>query len=196
MAQMNNSEDVQGWIAQNPEAIAFSSHTMVGPIPKVAGVHIVPIMLLRDPIARIHSAYRFERNQQADTWGAQLAKEHDFEGYVQARLAREGDRQCRNFQTSRLAALLPGPEDEIDRALMAATQLHLTGVIDTIDRFGEAVNELKRRIAPVYGNFEPKVTRENVSGTVSTAASPDVGDALHDANLDDMRVVATVQSWH
>jgi hypothetical protein len=104
----NNTEMVADWIRDTPEAIAYSSHTMIGPIPEVAGVRVVSVMLLRDPIERIKSAYRFERKQQADTWGAQLAKEHDFEGYVRARLARPGDRQCRNFQTARLASLCPG----------------------------------------------------------------------------------------
>ena len=91
---------------------------------------------------------------------------------------------------------MPGPQDEIDRALMAATLLHLSGVVDTIDRFGEAVTELKRRIAPVYGGFEASVTRENVSKAVPTEANPDIDTALRDANLDDLRIVETVRTWH
>ena len=149
MAGMNNSADVQDWIAQNPDAIAFSSHTMVGPLPQLAGVNVVPMMLLRDPISRIRSAYKFERNQQAETWGAQLAKENDFGGYVRARLDRPGDRQCRNFQTSRLGSMVAGKGSELDRALEAAQQIHINGVIGLVAKFGDAVELLQKRIKPV-----------------------------------------------
>lgn len=129
MSGNDNTGLVEEWIDQNPDAIAFSSHTMVGRIPNLADTQVVPAMMLRDPIARIRSAYRFERNQDAATWGAELAKTHDFEGYVRARLERKGDRQCRNFQTSRLATMAPGTGPELERAMTAAKQLHLTGML-------------------------------------------------------------------
>ena len=57
----NNTDRVEAWIADTPDAVAFSSHTMMGPLPAVPGVRVIPVMLLRDPVARIRSAYRFER---------------------------------------------------------------------------------------------------------------------------------------
>src|SRR5690606_24093891 len=91
---LGNSDLVAKWIVDNPEAVAFSTHTAWGPIPEKPGVRLISVLFLRDPIERIRSAYRFERQQQADTFGARLAKEHDFEGYVRARLAIPNDRQC------------------------------------------------------------------------------------------------------
>ena len=85
-----NTAEVAEWITQLPDMVAFSSHTMIGPLPQIDGVTVTPVVLLRDPVARIHSAYRFERHQQAETFGARLAQGHDFAGYVHARLARAG----------------------------------------------------------------------------------------------------------
>ncbi|GGX70595.1 hypothetical protein GCM10007385_44560 [Tateyamaria omphalii] len=195
MAGNDNTGQVEAWIAQNPSAIAFSSHTMVGPIPSPTGVHVVPVMMLRDPIARIRSAYRFERKQDADTWGAQLAKEHDFEGYVRARLERNGDRQCRNFQTSRLASMAPGPEPELERALVAAKQLHMTGMIGLVDGFGDALATLQRRVKPVFPAFEASVTHKNVSSGTSASDTAALDELLYESNHDDIELLSAVASW-
>jgi hypothetical protein len=146
----NNTALVEQWIRETPEAIAYSSHTMMGPIPQVDGVRVISFMLLRDPIERIKSAYRFERTQDADTWGARLAKEHDFEGYVRARLARPGDRQCRNFQTYRLASLVPGAGTELERAKQALQELTVVGRVEAFD---EAMARLASISQPFFAQF-------------------------------------------
>jgi hypothetical protein len=156
----NNTEQVEDWIRETPEAVAYSSHTMMGPIPQVEGVRVISVLLLRDPLARIKSAYRFERKQRADTWGAQLAKEHDFEGYVRTRLARPGDRQCRDFQTHRLAGMVPGPEPELDRALAALKQISVVGLVE---RFDEALAALEAELATDHPGFSWDSVRANTT---------------------------------
>ena len=175
-----NTPLVENWIREMPDAIAFSSHTMVGPIPQVDGVRIVPLMLLRDPIERIKSAYRFERTQVADTWGAQLAKEHDFEGYVRARLARYGDRQCRNFQTARLASLIPAPGTELERAKGALQALTVVG---RVEAFGEAMVRLAADLARAYPSFAYAAVKANTSAGKEPVEVPEgFATALADAN--------------
>lgn len=159
----DNSALVAEWIAGTPEAIAYSSHTMLGPVPGVDDVEIIPVILLRDPVERIRSAYRFERNQDADTWGAQLAKEHDFEGYVKARLERKGDRQCRNFQTERLASLVPGDAPELERATKALETIHAQGVVGLVDDFDGFLARLGKRLKPHYPDFAGESVRANAS---------------------------------
>jgi hypothetical protein len=156
----NNTEQVEDWIRETPEAVAYSSHTMMGPIPQVEGVRVISVLLLRDPVERIKSAYRFERKQRADTWGAQLAKDHDFEGYVRTRLARPGDRQCRNFQTHRLAIFVPGPEPELDRALAALKQISVVGLVE---RFDEALAALEAELAADHPGFSWDSVRANTT---------------------------------
>ena len=182
----DNSGAVADWIASTPDAVAYSSHTMLGPVPQVDGVRVVPIVLLRDPIERIKSAYRFERKQQADTWGAQLAKQHDLAGYVRGRLARPKDRQCRNFQTARLASMCPGDAPELDRALQAVEILRETGVIGRVEAFDNALAQLSTRLHDSYPEFTWESTKANVSKSDSTAdISDDLNGLLEESNRDD-----------
>ncbi|MGR3732958.1 sulfotransferase family 2 domain-containing protein, partial [Pseudophaeobacter sp.] len=109
----DNSAQLADWIREEKDAVAFSTHTGAGPVPEIEGVRVVSVMLLRDPIVRIRSAYQFERKQCADTLGARLAKEVDFETYVRTRLEMPHDRQCRNFHTHRLASMVPGADPEL-----------------------------------------------------------------------------------
>jgi hypothetical protein len=175
-----NTAQVADWIRDNPDAVAFSSHTAQGPIPRIDGVKIISVMFLRDPIARIRSAYAFERDQGVETWGAELAASTDFAGYVSARLARPGDRQCRNFQTHRLALLAPaspGPQNELQngpelapeltRARQGLAMLSFVGLVAEFDR---SVARLARMLLPDFPGFVWTSVRAN-----STASTPKPG---------------------
>ena len=177
-----NTEQVEDWIRSETRAVAFSSHTMLGPLPKVDGVRILSVLFLRDPVARIVSAYNFERHQQADTFGAQLARQHDFEGYVRSRLATKGDRQCRNFQVSRLAAFVPGPEAELERASAA---LDLLTFVGRVEDFSNSVAGLSERIAPHFNNFVARSIHVNISERSAVPLDPGVVALLEQNNGDD-----------
>ena len=187
----NNTDQVVSWIAETPDAVTYSSHTLLGPLPQIAGVQIIPVILLRDPLARIRSAYQFERKQDVDTWGAELARTHDLEGYVRARLDRKGDRQCRNFQTSRLASMVPGDTPEVGRAISAVRLFQKTGVIGRVEKFAATLDALTARVKPVFPDFKAEVVRANVS------AKPDGGQSennalmalLGEVNQDDLAVL-------
>ncbi|MEM5518908.1 hypothetical protein WNY37_18255 [Henriciella sp. AS95] len=186
----NNSPLVAEWIASTPEGVAYSSHTMLGPIPEVERVDIIPVILLRDPIDRIKSAYKFEQKQDADTWGAQLAKEHDFGGYVRARLDRKGDRQCRDFQTERIASLKPGDGSEIDRAVAALEAIHSAGTVGLVERFDSFMVRLTDRLQPFYEDFQGEAVRANVSSkSASAPLDPSLSALLLDANKQDFKLM-------
>lgn len=179
----DNSREVAGWIDAHPEAVAFSTHTAMGPVPQLDGTRIVSVMLLRDPVARIRSAYRFERKQQADTWGAELAKQHDLEGYVQARLARQGDRQCRNFQTQRLASMVPGDGPELARAELALKQLSVVGLVEDFDT---VTRDLTQALRPAFPDFQARNIRVNTTTPPpETERDRRVNAVLEAANADD-----------
>lgn len=179
----DNSALVADWIRDNPQAVAFSTHTAMGPVPQVDGVQIITVMLLRDPIARIRSAYRFERKQEADTWGAELAKTRDLEGYVRARLARAGDRQCRDFQTHRLASLVPGDAPELERALAGLRQLSVVGLVEDFDGF---LARLAAALRPAFPEFAAQSVRANTTARrPETVADRDVNRILEQANAGD-----------
>ncbi len=190
-----NTAQVADWITANPEAVAFSSHTAQGPIPQIDGVRIISVLFLRDPIARIRSAYAFEREQKVETWGAVLAASTDFAGYVSARLARPGDRQCRNFQTYRLAMLVPAlpdmrPEPELARAFRGLATLSCVGLVDEFDR---SVARLARMVQADFSAFHWAPVRANSSAPKPNAVADQspaaVIQALQVANRDDQALL-------
>jgi len=142
------------WIAGETHIRAFSSHTALLPVPAVAGTRILPAIFVRHPIDRLRSAYRFETRQNADTYGAKLAKRADFAGYVAERLANPKDVVCRNFQARRLAMALPSDRRELGvRAVEAAKELPFVGLVEafdaSVDRFADCASALGVAFTPL-----------------------------------------------
>lgn len=188
-----NTVLVEAWIRQTPEARAYSSHTALGPLPEIEAIEIIPVILLRDPIARIRSAYSFERQQAAATWGAHLARTQDFAGYVRTRLARAGDRQCRNFQTHRLASLIPGAAPELDRAQQALALVQARGILGRVEAFDAAMTRLSDRIRPHHPAFTWHSLRANAGRNAAHAPIPDTLLAdLRAANADDLALLSAL----
>lgn len=184
MASQNNTLEVQNWICGTPDGKAYSTHTAMGPLPLVTGVTIVPILLLRDPIDRVVSAYFFERKQKIETLGTQLARKHDLEGYVRARLASKNDRQCRNFYSHRLASLIESTESELDRAIKGLFLLNSVGVVGRVENFDVTISRLADRVRPHFPYFSWRSTRENVSNRTENI-SQEVLDMLKHSNRED-----------
>jgi hypothetical protein len=131
-----NRELVKQWIIDNPQAKCFSSHSAMLPPPKIEGVKVLPVIFMRHPIDRIASAYEFEKKQGGDGFGAVLARNTDFKGYVETRLSLGNDRQCRNFHMQRLAAMF-GEKlgDEVVRAKLAIDTLPFVGLVEDFSKF-------------------------------------------------------------
>lgn len=188
----DNSAQIAAWIEATPEAVAYSTHTAVGPIPQVPGVRVLTVMMLRDPVARIRSAYRFEVKQNSDSWGAQLARAHDLEGYVEARLARKGDRQCRNFQTNRLAMMIPDRGDERVRALVA---LRCLSVIGMVEDFEGTLRRLEAVMRPYFPEFSAETVRTNTTQIrPETDADARVNARLEEVNQDDLAILKAART--
>ncbi len=85
-------------IESNPDKIAFSSHCIVPPLPK-GDFEVFPIVVLRDPISRVMSAYLFEWQKQinADKPRGTLSD------YIQDKFDNPRANAIEDFQTIRLA---------------------------------------------------------------------------------------------
>lgn len=184
-ASEDNSEEIKAWILDNPEAVAFSSHTMTGPVPKIHDTNIISIILLRNPIRRIISAYKFERNQQVDTWGANLAKQVNFEDYVVTRLLKDGDTQCRNFQSERLATMTPTKAPNIERAMTALDNFSMVGIVE---EFEKTLSLLESILQNQFENFKVESTHKNRSNEYELEFSPALNQLLHECNNNDKQV--------
>src|SRR5688572_13631090 len=64
-------EALRAHLEAHPEIEALSSHTaLMNPAVADADLQLFPLVLLRNPLDRIRSAYNFERKQQVGTPGA------------------------------------------------------------------------------------------------------------------------------
>lgn len=126
-------------LAQQGQLQALSSHHLSASLPRLDGVSVHPVYLLRHPLRRLRSVYRFERQQQADTPGARAAKQKSFADYVQWRLLPEVTPAVRNYQTRYLAGQ-HGPVEEpgallvlFNEALARLQNLPVVGVVEYYD---------------------------------------------------------------
>jgi len=179
----NNTELVEEWIRDTPDAIAYSSHTMMGPIPKVEGVRVISFMLLRDPIERIKSAYRFEKAQDSETWGAKLAKQGDLNEYIKKRLERAGDRQCNDFQSSRLASLCREGNTELERCFRALDLITVAGTVEKIDL---ALSRLQLELDLYFDGLDFSAVKRNTTiDTTQEDATGKTAKLLYQNNVND-----------
>jgi len=161
-----NREMVKQWIIDNPQAKCFSSHTAMLPPPQIEGVKVLPVIFMRHPIDRIASAYEFEKKQGGDSFGAVLARNTDFKGYVEIRLALPNDRQCRNFHAQRFAAMFGARlGDEAARAQMAIEKLPFSGLVEA---FSYSLEQLENWLTKEgFEDVKLKPVEKNVSRRTS-----------------------------
>jgi hypothetical protein len=154
-------QQVTDWIQSEPDKIAFSSHTAVGPLPQIADTQIIPIIFLRHPFDRLRSAYEFERAQGAQTFGSVLARETSLTGYLRVMMAARGDRSAKNFHVQRLASFATSPATtELEKAVAAAQSLAFVGVVDEFERSMQIFANLVR---PYLGDLATPHVRENAT---------------------------------
>lgn len=175
------------WIRETSSGAAYSSHTWRGKLPRPAEVDVVSLVMLRDPISRVRSAYEFERRQDRDAPGPNIAKAHDFADYVKLRLQRPDDRQCRNLQTYTLSVLSPGPEPELERACRALDQFSVVGFVETFD---ESMERLSEAVRPYYPDFKAIRAWTNRRINDHPDVSPELQALLEDNHRDDMALLA------
>lgn len=157
----SNVAEVQKHVAGLKDIDAFSSHTALLPPPQLDDRDVLPIIFLRHPIDRLRSAYEFESTQQAETFGARLARSTDFPGYIRVLLDAPANTQARNFQAHRLATNDPlSTGDLLERAMRGLKALPFVGLVEA---YNASIDRLTALIKPHYETFEPVIIRKNVS---------------------------------
>jgi hypothetical protein len=145
----------------------LSSHSALLPPPVIEGVEVFPVFFLRHPVDRLSSAYRFERQQAAETYGARLAKEKDFPGYVRTLLDHTGNRSARNYYTYQMAFNEPPDAGApFERAARALDALPFVGLVE---KYNESVMTLTSAVSRFFPNFDPIIVRKNA---MQDAAEP------------------------
>lgn len=199
----SNAAEVTRYLRARPALAAFSSHTALMPLPDLGQREVLPIFFIRHPIDRLRSAYAFERKQGADTWGARMARENDFAGYIRALINTTANRQGRNFQTWRLSMGESGDDgDERSRALRVVNALPFIGLVENYEG---SLGELQKVVCARIPDFVAVAAHENRSERESKSLEEriagireELGEQLYESialiNADDFAVYEEVRS--
>ncbi|MGF1456710.1 MAG: sulfotransferase family 2 domain-containing protein [Alphaproteobacteria bacterium] len=166
----SNADLVRSFIRCRTDMDAFSTHT--GDWWLHYGdkdLLVLPILFLRHPLLRIQSAYRFERTQDADTYGARMAKTLGFADYVRNRLERPRDFAFRNFQARRVAAF--ESRTITDLASLARTGFERLPFLGIVEDFDASIRRLEAYLRPHFPAFtaRPVIANRTDGGTQSLA---------------------------
>lgn len=130
-------KDLKKFIQDNPQASAISGHHISLNTPRLPNYQLISSILLRQPLARIKSIYKFEQQQQANTSGAIQAKKLTFKEYVLWRMDATPN-MLGNYQTHYCSRTKPTDirkkptEEELQ---IAIANLKKSAIVGTVERY-------------------------------------------------------------
>jgi hypothetical protein len=174
-----SGSDIVRYVGAHPDAQAIVSHQAAPPAPRIRGRQVLTSILIRDPIARIRSIYAFERLQRSDSRGSKKARELDFKGYVQWRLANtppvltNGQVHFCCRDGGKIHS--PATQSDLKKAIAVLDDVDIVG---TVERYEEW---LRLAESILTDNFEPIVlpsVRHNRTGDMSLQSESEILDQL------------------
>lgn len=173
-------------LQKNKKIRALSSHHLPLPLEPVPDIDLLFIIMLRHPIVRVGSVYRFEKIQKRDTPGAIAAKKYNFQDYIRWRLDVRPvviSNYFVQYCTSTLKANT-SLQDRYHSALNFTTHTAFTGIVE---HFDSSMVFIKDKIETSGGKFMIKSVRENITDTRKeplerklSKLQTKLGDALYD----------------
>lgn len=161
---------INNWINDNQNAVAFASHTAFSSFHISHLFKIFPIIFLRHPIARIFSAYNFERNQKkVYNFNTELAKNTNFEGYVRVKLSQNRNHSLKNFQFNSLKKLFNVDLINVQDLIFQLNSF--SKIIGIVDEFEKSWTLIKKNLDKIYPNFEYKNIISNSTTGLSSSSS-------------------------
>ncbi len=156
------------YLEQNPDIEYVTSHqaTLYTIVPD--HMQVFPIFFLRHPIDRAHSVYNYEKLQTGSTsHGSRMAKQLDFDGYVQWRLTPEGGAVIRNFQARCVSgrrnperARTMNDQQMQESSLQKIAAMEFFGIVE---RFDESITLMQRYLEGFRSGMNYQYERVNSS---------------------------------
>jgi hypothetical protein len=170
------------FLLQHPGVAAISSHLVRPPFHDAPDLRIHPVFLLRHPLLRCASIYKYERKLNGQTEAERVAASSTFAHYIQWRLRNEAA-VIRNFQTVYLSGerFLHAPGVRIlasDAAFeRALTLLHNAPIFGIVERFPESARMFEEFLRPFFPQIRFTDIRVNTTETSLTTLE-EIRDAL------------------
>ena len=162
-------KDLTSFIQDNPQALAISGHHICLNTPQLPNYQLISSILLRQPLARIKSIYKFEQQQQASTSGAIQAKKLNFKEYVLWRLDATpnmlGNYQTHYCSRSKPADIRKKPTEK--ELQIAIANLEKCAIVGTVERYEDFLQLTLDRLQEFFPNIYLGYIRLN-----KTSASP------------------------
>ncbi len=170
------------YLNEHPEIKALSSHHLWFNPASDDRFQFIPVLFLRHPIERMRSVYNFERQQQSDTPGANMAKKLDFKTYVTWRMQNDVSPVLRNMHTRYLAGVKgPNPlhKKHLSAAIKTLEQNPFIGVVDLFDKSLQIFdNEFKKLGMVLDFSYTPQNVMQPAGITDCEARAREVLDEL------------------
>jgi len=151
---------LESYLKKNQEIKALSSHHLPLPLNSISGIDARIVIMLRHPIVRVASVYRFEHIQNAKTPGAIAAKKYDFSDYVKWRLD-ERPVTISNFFVNYCSSLSPDKTLLSRRLEIAWENLKHFTLAGIVEEFDSSMLLLKSRLRDVYPDFHVSRVHKN-----------------------------------
>lgn len=196
------------YLLKNKQIKALSSHHMTMPLPKLACVRVMMIMMFRHPIERVTSVYNYEKKQvDSTTPGAIQARKLNLREYILWRMRPDVGCTIRNYHArkylpSKGAAKDVISDQEMATVMQSASAMELLGLVD---RFDESMVLFEHHLKTVFPTIDLSYKIQNVGQEASQSRieriesmRAEVGeDCFHllmENNLRDIDLYAWIES--
>lgn len=154
---------LEDFIQEHLEVLAISGHHICLQTPQTANYQTISSILLRQPLARIKSIYKFEQKQQANTSGAIQAKKLNFKEYVLWRLDATpnmlGNYQTHYCSRSKQADICKKPTEE--ELQIAIANLKKCAIVGTVERYEDFLQLALERLRQFFPDITLRYIRLN-----------------------------------
>lgn len=158
------------YLSEKKHIKALSSHHLTMPLPELASVRLMMIMMFRHPIERVTSVYNYERKQVGSTTpGAIQARKLNLREYILWRMQPTVGCTIRNFHARKLLPPKGAAKDAISDQEMAtvmesAAAMELLGLVD---RFDESMVLFEHCLEKIFPEIDLSYKMQNVGQEVS-----------------------------
>lgn len=156
-----SGDDVIAFIEQHPATQVISSHHLRYPKPRINGYSFLDICMLRHPLDRLHSMYRYLRKKHSEQHPLrELARAHECGPFFVACM-NEYRSWIENVQVAFLSSRQNA--DDADALTRALARLHEIDLLGTTDLFDESLVTWEYLLYPLFPGISFHFLAQNVT---------------------------------